>query len=101
MAVAFAATLASPRAAPADPVVAAAGDIACGTGSSGNCAQQATADVVASIQPDAVVLLGDDQYENGTLSDFGAYFNPTWGVWKSIMHPAPGNHEYNTAGAAG
>jgi len=99
--VAFAMALVSARSALADPVIAAAGDIACGTGSSGNCAQQATANVVASINPDAVVLLGDDQYENGTLSDFTAYFDPTWGVWKSITRPAPGNHEYNTAGAAG
>jgi hypothetical protein len=93
--------LAGAPAASADPVVAAAGDIACGTGSLGICAQQATSDALATVNPDAVILLGDDQYEYGTLADFTSYFGPTWGRWKAITHPAPGNHEYETVGAAG
>jgi hypothetical protein len=93
--------LAAAPAAAADPVIAAAGDIACGTGSTGLCAQQSTSDVITQINPDGVLLLGDDQYENGSLSDFQSYYDPTWGRFKSVTHPAPGNHEYQTTGAAG
>jgi hypothetical protein len=48
-----------------------------------------------------ILLLGDDQYENGTLGDFKRSFAPTWGRLGSKLYPAPGNHEYNTAGAKG
>ena len=44
---------------------------------------------------------GDLQYEDGTLSKLGASYDPSWGRVKAITHPAPGNHEYQTAGAAG
>ena len=85
----------------ADPVVAAAGDIACGTSSTGLCAQQSTSAVLAQINPTVVLALGDDQYESGSLSDFQSYYGPSWGLFKAITRPAPGNHEYGTAGAAG
>src|SRR5690242_19958825 len=85
----------------ADPVVAAAGDIACGTGSTGLCAQQSTAAVLGQINPVLVLALGDDQYESGSLSDFQSFYGPSWGLYKSITRPAPGNHEYETSGAAG
>jgi len=45
--------------------------------------------------------LGDNQYEDGTLAAFQAVFDKTWGAYKSIMHPAIGNHEYLTKGATG
>jgi hypothetical protein len=88
-------------AAAADPVLVAAGDIACGTGSSGNCAQQATSELIGPIAPQALVVLGDNQYESGSLSDFTSFYGPTWGRYKGITHPAVGNHEYGTSGAAG
>ena len=95
----------TPTPAPApsgDPVVAAAGDIACaagGTVSSTTCQQQATSGLLAGAT--GVVTLGDNQYETGALSDFQASFDPTWGRFLGVMHPAPGNHEYGTSGAAG
>src|ERR687888_745167 len=46
----------------------------------------------------AVLALGDTQYEHGALSDFKAYYDPTWGRFKSITHPAIGNHEYDSGG---
>jgi Big-like domain-containing protein/calcineurin-like phosphoesterase family protein len=79
-----------------DPVVAAAGDIA----SSGS-GDTATAAVVASIGPTAVLTLGDNAYSSGTASEFQNYYAPTWGAFKAITHPAPGNHDYRTANAAG
>lgn len=86
-----------------DPVVVAAGDLVCGTGSpaSAPCQHAATASVTSTLVPTAVLLLGDIQYEAATLADFNTYFAPTWGVHKPITWPAPGNHEYQTNGAAG
>ena len=41
------------------------------------------------------------QYHVGSLSDFNAPFDPSWGRVKSVIHPIPGNHDYGTAGARG
>ncbi len=83
----------------ADPVVMAAGDIACGTNSTGgSCVQALTSDLLVNGAPDAVLPLGDNQYECGELSDFTSYYGPTWGRVLSKTHPVIGNHEYNTNG---
>jgi fibronectin type 3 domain-containing protein len=84
-------------------VVAAAGDVACAPGgspSSTGCRQSDTADVVAGMNPAAVLALGDLQYDHGTAAEFAAY-DASWGRFKPITHPVPGNHEYDTSGAAG
>ncbi len=84
--------------------VIAAGDIACSpsTGHApGTCEQAATASIAEQLKPDAALLLGDLQYDNGRLADFNSAFDPTWGKLKSISRPAPGNHEYGTNGASG
>jgi hypothetical protein len=88
---------------PGDPVVVAAGDLVCGTGTSATapCKHAETAALVTSIAPTAAILMGDIQYEQATLSDFNTYYQPTWGAHKAITWPAPGNHEYLTSGAAG
>jgi acid phosphatase type 7 len=92
------------------PVIAAAGDVACGPadhnfhaglGNQRACNEQATSNLLLRAQLAGVLLLGDDQYENGTLGDFRRSFAPTWGRLGPKLYPAPGNHEYNTAGAAG
>lgn len=44
---------------------------------------------------------GDLAYDNGSNADFANCYNPRFGVHKSRTFPAPGNHEYNTPGAAG
>lgn len=91
--------------APVDPVVVAVGDIACPPGSattSTNCQQQQTATLATSQQPDDVLLMGDNQYNSGLLSEYhgaGAY-GATWGVFNSIVHPVPGNHEYAASASA-
>ena len=88
----------------ADPVVAAAGDIACKPGvepTASACQQAATAQLLVDIAPDRVLALGDEQYERGTLSEFENSYDLSWGKLKSITAPAPGNHEYETAGASG
>jgi hypothetical protein len=48
-----------------------------------------------------VFALGDNAYENGTLSEYNNCYGPTWGLYKSRTKPVPGNHDYQTAGAAG
>jgi 3',5'-cyclic AMP phosphodiesterase CpdA len=101
-----AATSAAPAPAPARaiPLIAAAGDIACPPGqqpAADSCHQAGTAQVLSALNPDAVLPLGDLQYDIGALADYNASFDPTWGQFKSRMYPVPGNHEYYTAGAAG
>ncbi len=80
-----------------DAVIVAVGDIACGAQSTGaKCEQQATSDLVIAQHPDAVLVLGDNQYECGQLDDYTKYFDPTWGRFKDLIRPAIGNHEYRT-----
>src|SRR5688572_11184477 len=57
--------------------VVAVGDVACSPTSGqtpGACQQAATADIAQQFNPDAVLLLGDLQYDTGRLADFnGSY----------------------------
>jgi hypothetical protein len=88
---------------PTDPVVAAAGDIACAPSAvrtSWACHQQDTANLLAAGGYDAVLPLGDQQYECAELSALQTVYDPTWGRFKSISHPATGDNEY-TAGGTG
>jgi 3',5'-cyclic AMP phosphodiesterase CpdA len=80
-------------------VVAAAGDIAC---QGSPCPpQRRTARLVEAIDPDAVLTLGDHQYERGRLRAFRASYDPTWGRFVDRTFPVPGNHEYYTPNARG
>jgi len=90
--------------------VMAVGDIACdpanpdfhdGQGDAKFCQEKATSDLVAAAHPDAVLVLGDNQYENAALPAFQQSYDPTWGRFKGITFPVLGNHEYQTPGAAG
>ncbi len=104
------ATAAAGPANAADPVIAAAGDIACdttsdfyngGLGVEGHCRQRATSDLLVGGGFSAVLALGDTQYHVGALDDFNAVFDGTWGRVKPIIRPALGNHEYSTSNARG
>src|SRR4051812_6300098 len=100
-----------PRAsATGDPVIAAAGDIACdpananfhgGAGSSNACRQRYVSDTLVGSGVSAVLPLGDNQYECGSLSGFQQSYDPSWGRVKPITHPVVGNHEYLTSGGTG
>ena len=46
------------------------------------------------MKPDAVALLGDLQYQVGQYSDFEQSFDLTYGAFKFLTRPAPGNHEF-------
>jgi hypothetical protein len=100
----------SPGTSGADPVVAAAGDIACdptdtsfngGAGDATACRQRYTADLIDDGAIAQVLALGDLQYADGTLTAFQASYDLSWGLVKPITRPAVGNHEYHTMGAAG
>jgi acid phosphatase type 7 len=79
-----------------DPVIAAAGD-ACGDPTS--CAP--TANVIDQINPSALLTLGDNAYEDGTLSQYQTNYAPNWGRNNAKVFPAPGNHDFHTANAQG
>ncbi|MFL5817812.1 MAG: metallophosphoesterase family protein [Conexibacter sp.] len=86
------------------PTLVAAGDVACAPGEPRTrdaCHQLDTAALIGRLDPDAVAVLGDLQYEAGSLADFRGSFDKTWGTFVDRMHPAVGNHEYGTPGAAG
>jgi Fibronectin type III domain/Calcineurin-like phosphoesterase len=100
-----------PRAAAAgDPTIATAGDIACdptntsfngGAGTSANCRQLATSELLVGKGYSAVLPLGDNQYYCGGLTAFQQSYDTSWGRVKSITRPVVGNHEYLTSGGLG
>ena len=82
---------------PAPPTLVAAGDIACVPGSARTateCHHGDTATLVESLAPDAVAALGDNQYPGGALEHFQDSYDPAWGRFRALTHPAVGNHEY-------
>lgn len=88
---------ASPAAADCRTVLVADGDIV----DDAAVADQ-TGRVAAAQQPDAVLVLGDNQYPGGSLTNYrNRYDHTAWGRLKPITNPVPGNHEYRTADAAG
>jgi acid phosphatase type 7 len=109
--VALAALTCGPAAkAAADPVIAAAGDIACspssqyfngGAGTATKCRQPYTSNLLVTGGLTAVLALGDEQYDTGSLSGFTNSYDPSWGRVKPITFPVAGNHEYKTSGAKG
>jgi acid phosphatase type 7 len=56
--------------------------------------QEYTANQIETMKPDAVALLGDLQYQVGRYSDFEQSFDLTYGAFKFLHRPAPGNHEF-------
>jgi hypothetical protein len=80
---------------PRDVVVVAAGDIAC----AGVCGQDETAALIAGVNPDAVLGLGDYQYEEGSLPALASYYHPYWGAFKSRTYAINGgSHDYYGTG---
>jgi len=89
----------------ADPVVGAAGDIACdptapafngGDGTATDCRAKATGNLMTGV--DAVLPLGDTQYDCGGMSAYLQSYDPAWGRFKPISHPVPGDKEYDSTG---
>ena len=77
-------------------VVLAVGDI-------GECNSQAVPLTARLVERNdgQVLLSGDLAYMHGSMSDFQRCFEPWWGQFRHRWRPVPGNHEYETPGAAG
>ena len=75
-------------------VLVGAGDIADCTDLSG---AEATAKLLEKISG-TVMAVGDLAYPDGSRKNFECY-DKTWGRVKSRTRPAPGNHEFHSAGA--
>lgn len=78
-------------------VIGAAGDVACDAPPASDpgssvCRYDATAALLASV--DHVLTLGDNQYPSGSLEAYRRWYGPTWGRFRAITRPVPGNHEY-------
>ena len=73
-----------------------AGDIA----SCSSTGDEATANLLDGIAG-TVVTLGDNVYDNGTITEYNNCYNSSWGRHKARTKPSAGNHEYNTPGAVG
>ena len=79
-----------------DPVLVGAGDI-------GRCdsdGDEATATLLDGIGG-TVFTAGDNGYEDGTAEQFRDCYDPSWGRHRARTRPAPGNHDWGTAGLAG
>jgi hypothetical protein len=83
----------------ADPVVAAAGDIVCdsryGTPTGEDegavvCHHAGTFALLTKLHPDAILTLGDEQYEQASYDAFMSMYDKTWGQFKAITHPRAG-----------
>jgi len=70
--------------------IVVSGDIASLT----NTEHYGTAALIDQIKPNYVATVGDNQYDSGTLAEFKAHYDKSWGKFKYITRPATGNHEW-------
>jgi hypothetical protein len=95
----FQPSVGSARANGAPLLVAAAGDGASGEANAGK-----VSDLIASLNPNLFLYLGD-VYERGSLAEFSNWYGSQasngFGRFRSITNPTIGNHEYLTQGASG
>ena len=81
---------------PGTATLVGAGDIAdCGDDDDEN-----TAALLRAI-PGTVFVAGDNAYEDGSTTQYRDCYGPGWGAELQRTLPAPGNHDYQTRGAAG
>ncbi|MGB9150166.1 MAG: metallophosphoesterase [Burkholderiales bacterium] len=83
-----------------------AGDIAdCQSKSAAQSAAEKTALLLTSLLRESaassVISVGDHTYPNGTAQEFSDCYAPTWGRFKHLTFPSPGNHDYLTPLASG
>jgi hypothetical protein len=86
-----------------DPVLVGAGKIAaCDSSGVGGDSpgDEATAKLLDDI-PGTVFTAGDNAFTDGTAAQYQDCYDPTWGRHKARTMPAPGQRDYNTAGASG
>lgn len=85
----------SPSFAQDEVIFSGAGDIA----TCSNNGDELTAGLLDNI-PGLVFVLGDAVQGDGSEQEFADCYAPTWGRHLERTRPVPGNHDYNTPGAA-
>ena len=92
------------------PTLVAAGDIACdpqnamfndGRGQGNWCLAAKTERLIRRLDPTAVLVLGDSQYDDGRYTAFQRSYDDSWGRQRYRTYAAVGNHEYGIDGARG
>jgi Calcineurin-like phosphoesterase len=94
--IAVAGALATASSGASDPVIYAAGDIACAPGdpvTSTTCHEMKTSDIIVNGGATRALALGDLQYNSASLSNLRNSYDKSWGRVKSITSPVLGNHE--------
>jgi calcineurin-like phosphoesterase family protein len=81
---------------PGAHMLVGAGDIAV----CGSAGTEQTAALLDQFPQATVFTAGDNAYFQGSANDFRNCYEPTWGRHKARTRPAPGNHEYESAGAS-
>ena len=84
-----------PRPPASQQVFVGAGDI----GLCGSPGPELTAKLLDGIAG-TVFTLGDNAYNSGTAREYRDCYDPSWGRHKDRTRPVPGNHEYESPGAA-
>ena len=79
------------------------GVILVGAGDIANCDREQDEQTAALLDniPGTVFTLGDNAYVDGSYTEYLHCYESSWGRHESRTKPVPGNHEYNTTGAAG
>src|SRR5262245_58232416 len=74
-----------------------------GAGDIASCAYTTDSQTAALLDDEwgTVLALGDNAYNKGSAEQYQNCYGPTWGRHLKRTRPVPGNHEYQTAGAAG
>jgi hypothetical protein len=95
----------SPPPPPPPPPPVVADEVFVGAGDVGWCGPDGHPDLTAAlldrIIPGTVFMTGDGAYFSGSSEDYRNCYDPSWGRHKARTRPVPGNHEYETPGAAG
>lgn len=82
--------------------IVAVGDILCSNQNLGSsCQEDGIAKLIKDINPQAILIPGDSQYEKGTSFEYQKYFESFLGKYKEKIYPAPGNHDYYIPKASG
>jgi len=85
-----------PQPAGRGPLVVAVGDMVCAGGqpvSDRTCRDRDAARLAAEYRPTAVLALGDQQYGNGSLATYRQHYARTWGRFRAVTKPVPGDEK--------
>lgn len=70
-----------------------------GRGTDDGCQHQAVSDAAMALAPEALLGLGDYQFEIPDAASYQAHYDPSWGRLRDVTIPAVGNQEYKVHNA--